>query len=279
MRLYNRLEDAPVAVYRDVLREEDASGVVPEIVYAAMQQIAGGPVTETYLTVPGHSEAALYIGQEQRRAVSQNQPLFLPPGEHRVVVVTPAGEVHELQLELAGRQRLELEIPETPRPSARLEVDPYGVTVYRGALFEGFTPMDLSLHARPEILRLQREGYRERLLPVSPDVEVITAELPRDTFSLETEVAASRDEFYSALGMFALSVPFWVLSSALVEHMAVLTLEDLSGGAENQLGRWGTAALVSNYAFRGISIGLGIHTAVQLARYIRFAQAEHTGYY
>ncbi|MFW6363197.1 MAG: hypothetical protein ACOC0D_05065 [Spirochaeta sp.] len=269
----------PVQVYQDTLREEDISTSVPVMLHQVLEGLAGSDLAVAEFHVENHQDASVYVDiASERRTVAQNQSIYLAPGEYTITVVTREGDSYQFEREIAGTSSLNLEIPDVSRPAAELDISPFGVTVYRGALFEGYAPLELQVYSGAEILRLHREGYRERMLPLYSGDEKVSAELQLESFSLEDEVAASREDFYNALGMFALSVPLWVLSGAAADQIALLP-PNMDPTSDMQRTRWGMSVLVSHYAFRGVSVALAVNTVFRLARYIRFAQAEHTGEY
>lgn len=267
-----------VRLYRNILREEDIESIMDDARYAVLEQAANRELSHTRVYIPEHPEAAIYLGQ-QRQAIGQNQPLFLEPGEYELLIVTRYGESHSRQLSVEGSEVIRIELPPPTLRSVELNIEPYGVYLFRGALFEGITPFRFDGYSGDELIRLQRDGYRERLLHLPAGQSELRAELLPDTFSLDEEVLSARDDFYDALGLFALSVPLWVLSSAVVGQYQALNPNTLNDAALAQYHRWGSLAYVSNTAFRGISIALAVHSSIRLARYIRLAQTEHTGEY
>ncbi|GAB6089507.1 hypothetical protein [Spirochaeta dissipatitropha] len=277
---FSEPDDLSMEIFRDVVHQDDVFNLVPEMQYALIQSLARRDIAMVRFTSAPYASSAVYIG-ENRTAVDISQALFIEPGFLPVLLVTPYGSVQRSNVELVpGIQEVELDFPVLPEGSIALNVEPYAVSVYRGGEFIGRTPMELPVFDTSQIISLHREGYRERLFLLPGGSDQVQKNLLRDTFSLNEELRSSRDDFYDALGLFALSVPLWVLSTASMNHIVALINDaEAANALDSSMFFWGNAIFYSNITFRSVSIALGINAGFRLARYIRFAQAEHTGRY
>jgi hypothetical protein len=138
---------------------------------------------------------------------------YARPGSHHLSFYADGYDVLEedISLEPESRQTMQYELIAVPRPTMLLETFPPGADVYFGALKKGVTPLIMPLGATPDIISLNLEGYKSKVLPsTSEDMNSVHI-LPRDIFSWDDRIDAKRADFYRSLGFLILSVPIPVM--------------------------------------------------------------------
>jgi len=203
---------------------------------------------------------------------------FVSPGERALRVELEGYETLTRSLEVLpySLTELALELEKLPESLIAVGSEPGGAALYRGSTWLGLTPLEV---ARPESLArflLRLDGFRDEPLylgPASPArVSMVLAPAEADPLIRQKR---ERNRFYTAFGLFALSLPLPIFSNALAADSAVGYQSALDKGNLSEAERLYTLYDgFYHYAFPGtfvLSAGLAVNMVIQLIRYIRSA--------
>jgi hypothetical protein len=279
--LYLEVRAVDLALEREVYRYSDAAG--REGLGATLEAAVQGLGRVLW----GRDWASLALRVSPPQARIYLDGTLLGAGEARLDLVSP-GE-HDLRLELEGfhvdSRRIEvlpyslteLEVALEQLPESLIAVDstPAGAALYRGSTWLGLTPLEVP---RPEDLArflLRLDGFRDQPLylgPASP--AALAVDLAPAAADPLVRQKKERNRFYTAFGLFALSLPLPIFSWGFVTDSLVGYQSALDGGnlaeAERLLNA-GNAYYYTYWGTLGLSIGLAANMVIQLVRYIRAA--------
>jgi hypothetical protein len=254
----------------------------PEGIYASLTEAAKGLIGvmlgrewSSLTLVPDPLDSMVTIDGTSMGA-GRIQTAYLTPGSHTIVVSAPGYTQSEVETELASFEErvIPIALQKVERPRVSLSSSPPGADVYLDSVWIGTTPLTLEAPAVRTRLELDLDGYYSMptsLGPSSPPQLVIS--LTRDVASRDALQKKARDEFYVALGFFALSlpIPFFCYSYSndyKLTYVRLLADENPSAS--------GAATVVnifvySYYSSLGVSASLFTWMIVDLVRYIAIA--------
>jgi hypothetical protein len=272
--LYLEVRAVDAALEREVYRYADAVG--REELASALEAAAEG-LTKTLW---GRDWASLAVSVSPPEARIFLDGTLLAAGQSRLDFVNP-GE-HDLRVELEGYGTLErqvsvqpysltemaLELEKLPESLIALDSVPSGAALYRGSTWLGATPLEV---ARPEELArflLRLEGYRDEPLYLGPSspatLAVALAPAAADPLARQKK---ERRRFYTAFGLFALSLPLPIFSWGFVSDNLVA----YQASGEQRFLEAGNGYYYAYLGTLGLTVGLAVNMAVRLSRYIRAA--------
>jgi hypothetical protein len=195
--------------YTDTASPTEIYGIVEDVA----QSLKG--------TVWGSEWAALAVDSEPAGAsvwvddrYLGRTPLHVPyllPGRRELRVQAEGYQESRLTLTLEAQQLHSERVVLAARPAEllSLESQPPGASVYDGARWLGNTPVELPRPEGAARLLLRKEGYRDYPLYVDADTpKPVKVTLLPEAIDPLAEQQARRNGFYTAFGLFALSVPF-----------------------------------------------------------------------
>jgi hypothetical protein len=275
--LYLEVRAVDAALEREIYRYMDAVG--REGLPSALEAAAEG-LTQTLW---GRDWASLAVSVSPPEARIFLDDSLLGTGEARLDFVSP-GE-HDLRIELEGYDTLSrqvsvqpyslteftLTLEKLPESLIAITSTPAGAVLYRGSTWLGTTPLEV---ARPEALArflLRLEGFRDEPLYLGPSspasLAIVLAPAAADPLTRQKK---ERNRFYTAFGLFALSLPLPIFSWGFaVDYKAAYY--SASGSEADRLADIEKVFYNSYLGTLGLSIGLGVNMAIQLVRYIRAA--------
>ena len=160
--------------------------------------------------------------------------------------------------------------------------NPPGASVYRGVVWQGFTPLAVPRHPQPTAYTLSRDDYYDSRLEIGPNSpDIVERILISREYDWEAETKASRDRFYRSFGWFALSVGVPIILYGTYQDYAGLYPDgvargDLSAAEQERLQREVNAVFYGYYGSIALSGGLFANMIWRLVQYVQTAQGYHT---
>ncbi len=267
-----------------VLYSGYASGELDE-----MDRVVDELFLEFATAVSGRDWAVLDVAAEPKDAgifingnlagIGKARLAYTSPGIYRVEVKAAGyeGAVEEAVLIPFAREKKTFSLVPLDARKIILNSIPPGASFYRGALREGNLPLEIAESGKPEISRLELEGHKGEIFVFPSDNDRRIHLLPRDIFTWEERIEKKREDFYSALGWFVLSVPFPVLFYGLFESEAFGYLQYTRGSYDRSTAR-GMAEKkdILYYSFLGslfLSGSFLLDAVIKLIDYINVGEA------
>lgn len=226
---------------------------------------------------------------------------FLRPGTIEIIVSSEGYLTKTQTVRLAPREERTVEVTLQPedRAVASIASEPSGAKVYLGSVYQGLTPVGVSVPDVPTNLRLSLPGYHDSRLTIGPEgasaypAVVLTSAsttttapplfervlLGRDSQTSTYTTRQAKDRFYTALGLFAVSVPVTLFLSSGINGLLPLLPDDtgvtpLTPEENTRLGTYWTVMQVA----RGVSIGANVllltRAIGRLVDYVRTGDAS-----
>ena len=202
---------------------------------------------------------------------------FVSPGERALRVELEGYETltRSLQVLPYSLTEIALELEKLPESLIAVGSEPMGAALYRGSTWLGITPLEV---ARPESLArflLRLDGFRDEPLYLGPSspttVSMVLAPAEADPLIRQKR---ERNRFYTAFGLFALSLPLPIFSWSLVSDYMVGYQSAVGFGNLSEAQRLldaGTGFYYTYLGTLGLSTGLAVNMLIQLIRYVRSA--------
>ncbi len=209
---------------------------------------------------------------------------YLPEGAYTFTARLPDGREVARAVEIGPDDRTSLivtiadEEPET----VFLASEPAGALVYRGAFWQGFTPLPVPRPTEETSYTIAREGYYDSRVVVGPDSP---SRIERVLIAADDDwaesVERSRDRFYRSFGAFVVSVGVPILINGVYQNYTGLypggvARSDLSQDEQDRLQPQVDALFYGYYVGIGLSAGLFANMIWRLVDYVQTAQGYHT---
>ncbi|TVR85705.1 MAG: PEGA domain-containing protein [Spirochaetaceae bacterium] len=233
---------------------------------------------------PGRGDVAVFLNDELL-GYGEVEQRFVPPGLHEVRIEGRNLPVQTRTLSLAPRARAEMVFEPEPEETRAIIVEsmPSGADVYSDSVWIGRTPLRVELGESNEHIVLLRDGfYRSQLILGAATPNEVQRDLEIDRGGEGGLIERRRNSFYTAFGLFVLSVPVALLSNGIYENLSTMVPPDggrapgLSDSEADRLRRQRDIAYYATWGGVAVSTGLFVTSAIQLGRYVRAAQASHT---
>ncbi len=150
---------------------------------------------------------------------------FLKPGLHTVHVAAPEFLDYEETVGLmAGRDRsINVTMQKREGETVLIGSEPAGADVYLDSIWAGRTPLTLTLPGQPRVVNLRKDGYHSSAFALTPDSpNEIHRRLISGRYDFAAEFEHEKDEFYTALGLFVLSVPAPIILGGMYQNITAL---------------------------------------------------------
>ena len=279
--LYLEVRAVDTALEREIYFYSDAAG--REGLSSALEAAVEGLTRALW----GRDWASIAVEASPREARIYLDGTLLGNGQARLDFVSP-GE-RSLSVELEGYEtvsrlvtvqpysltELALELAKLPESLLTIGSEPAGAALYRGSTWLGVTPLEVPRPDAPDRFLLRLEGFRDTpqyLGPSSPQA-VSVALSPAALDPLERQ-KKERKRFYTAFGLFALSLPLPLFSWGYVTDYLVgyqNAVEDGNLVEAQRLLDAGSGFYNAYLGTLGLSVGLAVNMLIQLARYLRAA--------
>ncbi len=233
---------------------------------------------------PGRGDVAVFLNDELL-GYGEVEQRFLPPGSYEVRIEgrNLSTQTRELSLEPRARAELAFELEPVETRGIIVESVPSGADVYSDSVWIGRTPLRVELGASNEHIVLLRDGfYRSQLILGGATPHEVQRDLELDRGGEGGLIERRRNSFYTAFGLFVLSVPVALLSNGIYENLSTMVPPDgsqapgLRDSEADRLRRQRDLAYYATWGGVAVSTGLFVTSAIQLGRYVRAAQASHT---
>ena len=201
---------------------------------------------------------------------------YLVPGtvEVRVQAEGYRTEVLRLDLEPFAEVRELVVLEERTPDPLQVTSTPSGAAVYDGSSWLGITPLSVRRPEEPSRVVLRLEGYPEQVVYLGPDSHPeITVSFALDDPAPAELQARRRDAFYTAFGIFALSVPlplfFWgATNDAYSAFLLAATSATYDPAEVDRLSGQVETYYNTYLATLGVSGALLVNMVIHLIRYV-----------
>ncbi|OQX29586.1 MAG: hypothetical protein B0D92_03040 [Spirochaeta sp. LUC14_002_19_P3] len=247
----------------------ELAGISRLIASEALSLLLGRPWTSLKVTVEPHSGIISVNGKLVGVGYWENRTIL--PGEATIEVSAhgykPAIQIEKL--EAGTHNSVVISLEKTEIPEILVNSEPPGAVVREGSLWLGTTPLSVLSPDRVLPLTLEKEGFRQRTVPLAPDTERLTIPLQPVTGDPEEKMKEARRKFDNSAAWFSLSLaPTLILfgisqnyrnmynnSTNAVDMQTADTAYTVSNGVA-----WGSVA---------VNVGLFVFTLVRLAKYLK----------
>jgi len=264
--------------FRDAATREELPAVL-EPALAALERLLWGRDWASVAVQASPPEARIFL-----------DGALLGTGQARLDFVGPGDK--ELRVELEGYESSTRQVTVQPYSLAEFDVvlekrsgeliaissDPPGAALYRGSTWLGITPVEVD---RPDSLSrflLRSEGFLDQPLYLGPQTRPAFSSplLPAD-LDPALRQKQDRNRFYTAFGLFALSLPLPIFIWGYVNDFAagsVLAGVDGNTVDAQRLFDTGYGLYYTFWGAVGLSTGLAVNMLIQLLRYVRAADRK-----
>jgi len=287
VHLYHPVDDIDTEVLRIVSTAEGIPVDIERYRREIVTAVSGRPLGAVTVNAVGdggapEEEARIYLGDDLI-GVGTGRDGYVPAGAYRVRGTTPDGRTRMRLVEVSEEEltSVTLRFGEPRENPVTIRSVPPGASVYRGVLWQGYTP--LAVPRPPESLSytVSRDEYYSSRLEIGPETpdEVETVLVPIG-YDWEEETKLSRDRFYRSFGAFALSVGVPLILYGTYQDYSGLypggvARSDLSVDEQRRLQGEVNALYYGYYGSLALSAGLFTHMIWRLVDYIRTAQEYH----
>lgn len=267
--IWSALSRQAVYIYQDAVEPQEAGLLLETLSAEIADAVLGRPWGS--LTVAVRPQDAMVYLDGRLVGLGPTEVRYLSPGDHRVTVRAEGYAAQDAVVTVVegGTGGIEFSLQETPKEITTVLSEPPGADVYVGSLWRGVTPLTIETPDRIAQLLIRRQGYRDLQHIISPEDSRTL------TFTLESltgpapEFLAAKDDFYTALGYFVLSVPVTVGAYAMYQNRASADA-DVSTRA-----RLANPFLYAYYGGLAVSAGLLVNTVIRLIRYIDAGESTY----
>jgi hypothetical protein len=276
LHAYHAVLERELYSYRNAVRLEEINALVSEAAQGLAAVILGR--TWAALAIAAEPEDVRFYIDGRFVGQGATELDYLEPGLVELRGLLPGYREELLRLELRPGERREVNLQ---LEAARAEMiflvsDPPGAAVYEGSQWRGTTPLAISRPADQQRLLLRREGFLDFAIYLTPDTEdAVSVSLLDDSLDPVDLQKKRRTKFYTALGMFVLSLPIPYVSYSYAADYTAAYNQAVAVGADQDI----RARLYdANQTFYSIYLGglvvsasLFVNMMVNLIQYIRSA--------
>ena len=208
---------------------------------------------------------------------------YLDVGPHTVEAIPGValeGETQEIEVYPGALTEVHFDFSLRATELVRVESDPPGAVVYLDATWQGITPVDIAYPLSEHILLLKKEGYFDAARVIDPSTpDTITLTLQPSVFDTGEWLHTHRDNFYTSLAFFILSIPIPIILGGIAENIANYqassSFSTTSIAEQNRLRGISIGTLGAQYAGIFLSAVLAVNTIIELVRYVDAADLFH----
>lgn len=258
--------------YSDAVARDELPAVVDQVIERLKGELWGRDWASLAIQA-SPLEAAIYldgilVGTGQARMD------FVVPGEHelRVELDGYSPQTRSLSLQSYSLFELTVELESLERAQLALASEPPGAVVYEGSTRLGETPLNVPEPGFASRFLLRLPGYLDQALYLGGGakdrLQVTLAPDSVDPLQLQKQ---ARNGFYTAFGLFALSVPLPIFCWGFANDYAVGYSTATTISEQDRMRRAANAYYMGMWGTLGVSGILAVNMIVQLVRYIRAA--------
>jgi hypothetical protein len=261
--------------YSDAVDRDELPAVIGQVTEALKREVWGRDWAGLSVQA-SPPQASIYL-DGTLVGTGQARLDFVVPGEREVRVELDgyAPQTRRVSLQSYSLFELTVELEGLDRPQIGLVSEPPGALVYRGSTRLGETPLAIPEPDSPDRFLLRREGFRDQALYLGGGAgeRLEVALIPEAVDPLQRQNHA-RDRFYTAFGLFALSIPVPIFCWGFVNDYLVGVQNALAAGNDfeaRRLYQTGVAYYWGYWGGLGLSATLAVNMVIQLVRYIHAA--------
>jgi hypothetical protein len=262
---YDAVRGRTVFTAREAAQRDELYAALPTAGKDLAGVILGRPWAKISFS-PDPASASLFV--DGKLVASGVSPaLYLSPGDHDMRVTSPGCVEETRSISLAAGQELSFAVTLVREGAGSVTVssDPSGASLYLDSLWMGRTPFSFEKPLTRSRAVLSLSGYYD--LPFSVGAETtpeVSVTLVKDVGPRDTAQKKARDDFYSAFGWFAASLPLPLFSYAFYVDNYVLGFN--TGSTSAQLSS--NLFLVSYYGGVAISVALFTWMVFRIIHYV-----------
>ena len=270
---FDSLRGSKVFVSRNAATREEMSASLQGFGREIARTILGRPWTLVQFA-PDPPATTLYV--DQSLAASGGSPaLYLSPGLHEIKLsaVGYRDITRSITLEPETETRVDDALEKIAEGRVAISSYPGGADLYVDSLWRGKTPLDVD---RPPLRSrgvLSLPGFYDMNFPLEPgSPPALSFSLQKDVGKRDVQQKKARDEFYSSLGFFALSLPLPMFSYGMSIDFAMRTLDLSAQGLGEQAAQAQTTSnifLGTYYAGIAVSVSLFVWMVTRIMHYVK----------
>ena len=196
------------------------------------------------------------------------------PGPITVMVSAEGHQTRIIEEVLAAGKITELEPRLDAGESRKILVSsqPVGASVRLGTLWLGRTPLLIDAPDRSVPLTVEKEGFRSRVLPLSPDTKRFTVPLEAVLVDPAEDFSESRRRMYNAAAWFSFSVAPTMIILGISENY--LNMFKSAETRQDQINSSRSYSVSTGVMWGSIAVNAALLTVVlfRLARYLKAAE-------
>ncbi|NLJ46348.1 MAG: PEGA domain-containing protein [Treponema sp.] len=256
--------------YTSYRSPEDISSGAPELAQALVRAVSGRPSSRLVFEVEPPDATVRVDGR--LLAPGRRSLRVYEEREYQVSLETAAGlrSDYRVRSEFGKDVTLSARLEAPQSAVVLVETDPPGATVHLDGIWAGTTPGEARLFGYARVARLALPGFEDEYRVIEPNAEGrLLVQLREADSSGTSAFERSKERFYQALGLLAVSLPVTLLSYGVFLQSSALYQEDPGNGTFS--GRK-DAALVAFAVSGGITAGLLAGASIRLVKYIQSAR-------
>ncbi|MBN2444952.1 MAG: PEGA domain-containing protein [Spirochaetales bacterium] len=201
-----------VFYFKETVLPENIYKLIPEIKKKLIKIILGRDWSSIRVTlIP--DDAFVFIN-DQFAGIGTTLADYLKPGLNTIRITHPDYFEQQLSAMLLPYEEKEFDITmdKIELGIARISSVPTGARLYMNSVYTGTTPVDVEKSYQLKRIIIKKDDYDDFFLHVGHKTkDEVKAELQQSLISPDEKQKKSRDNFYTAFGLFLLSVPFPII--------------------------------------------------------------------
>ncbi len=276
--LYIRIEAYDSALEKSVFSYVDAGS--RENVYSyikdaetGLSRVLLGRSWGNLIVETNPEDSSIYVN-DVFKGLGNEELRYLVPGELTIRVHHDGYKdyIHRVTVEESKTSHLSVKLKEIKLGTVTINTEPEGAALYLNSVWQGVSPLSLLRPDSFKYIVIKKEGFGISDFTFSRDTpNTVTVKLQRELISPEKIERQKRDEFYSAFGLWLITLPVPIFGYGFAIDYK---LGEITALTDNNTGEADKMSLYSDmmyYSYLGgifISASLFVNVAVHLINYI-----------
>lgn len=270
---YEAALDKSVFSYIDAGSRENVYSYLKNAVEGLSEIVLGHPwgslVVET-----NPSDSAVYINGVFR-ALGNEELKYLSPGKADLRVVHDGYENYTdtVNIEVAKTQHINAKLKKIMLGEVKISTNPPGASVYINSVWKGLSPVVVDRPQYSKHVVIKYKNYAEEEFSLSRNTaDNVNIILKRKIIPYSEIVRKERDQFYSALGLWLVSIPIPIFAYGFAIDYKLGEIISLANNNNEDSSRMALSSDIMYYSYLGglfINASLFLNGALHLFNYIK----------
>lgn len=182
-----------------------------------------------------------------------------------------------IDLLLGDDKTIEIRLDPIITGEVALSSEPSGAAISLDSVPMGRTPMQIELDGSRRVVLASENGMEAQttVLPATGDSEITLNLIPADGLGPKGRIVAAKDKFYSALGVFILSLPVTAITYGISNSYSEAYPRSIPSGASSGDANLFTASEASSAALWAAVAATGVSATFMVLRLIKYIASAH----